>query len=881
MRKHYCLLLISALLVPATFAHSAENPPGTAGEDVFAGHFGELIRLPFDWTAAAEMQGPTESIHIYRKRTKLIHTAQGTGYAPDVPSGSDFIPENLTSQGLIALIAAPKDAPGGYRNLDDLRRAKERELSARGMDFRIEDNCGFKQRFEFPAHSFQVWVNSPYRLYQCYTASPEAIFILSSADPRSTAPGSSEISRPLEMVQRSLERYLQAVVPPSVTVLDLRGFKGFWKGWLPLCGLFILLMALPGAGPFAKRANVVGRNLLILVNAFGLIGFLIPVVSYRSGLGAALWRNSGTISVIPAILGPWLIAWIADRFCDMDRKRAFRWSWVAAAPLIAVSLQDHFQPSAPVADIILGSTLMCALEGIAFGLVLSFQCPRGEGLGRATPAAGLLVIFLALSGSSARAQMIPDAVAARSTPEAVARMLRSQRPAVDYHKRAIEELKAADKYYDLESVEVTGFTSTDNTFEYDPNLFVKQIKPSFFVDPGGRGVIASMRSGWRWITGATLKDDTLNAMLDTQGHLTQRAKEVLADYQDVKINQLVAHSWGTELIYNAIASGYIKAPKTLIVVGVPDANREKWDKLSVMTGTVIHFCKSQDDLVAIWGGAIAKEDDATSKQTLANLWFEYENAHGGGGTGDNLSHVIVDYVESIPGLLGHDRLAYYEFLKKNKLIKTPSQLDREQAQAVEEKEEQLRGDDLSLEYNEAIGVIEKAKISQQRIAREQRAIVEGEIAAVKQAEAVAQEKAQQFAWALKLTAVKACNSPESITERDASDLSQTYAAVGGYSDFSYADSVGAGISGCAKNFYDRILGLAKSHRLRLDGTSAQYLHDLGRFFNPPPPAPEPAPSTNPAPAPYVPLLPEPRERPDRRPSRPADPCRDNGNIRCP
>lgn len=879
MIKPSRFLLMAALLVPALFARASEMPAPAGGEDVFVGHFGEPIQLPYGWAAAAEMQGPTESIHIYRSRTKLVHTSQGTGYVPDIPSASDFTPENLTSQGLIALIAAPKDAPGGYRDLEDLRHAKERELSARGADFRIEDNCGYKQQMEFPAHSFQVWINSPYRLYQCYTASPEAIFILSSADPRTSAPGSSEIWRPLEMVQRSLERYLHAVVPPSAPALDLRGFKGFWKGWLPLCGVFILLMALPGAGALVKRANVVGRNLLIFVNLFGLIGFLIPVVSYRFDLGAGLWRNSGTISVIPAVLGPWFFAWVADRFCGADGKRVFRWSWVAAVPLIAISLQDHFQPSAPVSDVILGSTLVCALEGIAFGLVLSLLSPAGEGGGSATPTAALLVIFLALGGSSARAQMIPDAVAARSTPEQVARMLRRLRPPVDYHKKAIEELKDADQYYDLQSVEVTGFTSTDNTFQEEPNLFVKQIKPSFFVDPGGRGIVASLRSGWRWITGATLRDDTLNAMLDTQGHLTQRAMDVLAPYQDVKINQLVAHSWGTELIYNAIASGYIKPPKTLIVVGVPDTNREKWDKLSRMTGTVIHLCKSQDDLVAIWGGAIAKEDDATSKQTLDNLWFDYENAHGGRGTGDNLSHLVIDYVETIPGLLGHDRLAYYQVLKKKNLVKTPSELDREQAQAVEDKEQELRRADDDLEYNEAIGVIQRAKKSQQEIAENQRALVEGESEAVKRAEFVAREKAQIFAWAMKAAAVKACNSPESITDMDSSNLSRAFSAAGDYSDYSYADNVGAGLSGCARNVYDRILGLAKAHRLNLDGNSAQFLRDLGRYFAPPPPAPAPPP--NPAPAPYIPLQPSPRPGPDRKPPRQYDPCRDNGNHYCP
>jgi hypothetical protein len=408
MTKRNRLLALAILLLMAPFARASEAPAPADAPDVFVGHFGEAIRLPYEWTAAPEMQGPTETVRIYRQRTKLVHTPQGSGYVPDVPRASDFAPEKLTDQGLITLIAAPKDAPGGYRDLDDLRRAKERELAARGADFGIEDNCGYKQTFEFPARSFQVWVNSPYRLYQCYTASPEAFFILSSADPRSNAPGSAEISRPLEMVQRSLEKYLRASAPPPSPELDLRSFKGFWKVWLPLCALFLLLAALPGAGSFARRANAAGRNLLIFVNLFGLIGFLIPFVSYR--VGASLWKNSGTISIIPAFLGPWLFGWIATHLYGADGKKVFRWSWAAALPLIAISLQDHFQPSAPVTEIVLGGTLMCALEGAAFALVLSLLLPAGEGSGHATPAAALLVIFLALGGSSARAQMISDEV---------------------------------------------------------------------------------------------------------------------------------------------------------------------------------------------------------------------------------------------------------------------------------------------------------------------------------------------------------------------------------------------------------------------------------------------------------------------------------------
>lgn len=366
-----------ALLVLILFAaapgvvRGAESP----SNDVIIGHFGEAIALPYGWMAEPAMHDGTEIVHIHKRTHKLVHTPQGTGYELDIPPDSDYRPENFTPRDLMQLIAAPKDAPGGYRNLDDLRQAKARELAARGIVHKIEDNCGFGQRFSFPPGSFQVWIDSPYRLYQCYTASPEAIFILSSGDPRPAAGGSLAIASALDGVQRSLEKSLAAVNPPKPADIDRRAFKDLWKLWLAVSAFFILLMLVPGTGAYVARLNAIGYDALLFFNSAFLMGFLIPAAAYHYNLGTRIFRNSGDMAVFPIILAPLILRQIARRSRGTDGRRTLMWAAGAAVLFIAICVQDHFEPFPGAADVILGSTLICSLAGIVFGIVLALTAP--------------------------------------------------------------------------------------------------------------------------------------------------------------------------------------------------------------------------------------------------------------------------------------------------------------------------------------------------------------------------------------------------------------------------------------------------------------------------------------------------------------------------
>jgi hypothetical protein len=115
-------------------SRAADSP-----KNVIVGHFGEPIELPYGWMAEPAMHDATEIVHMHRRVSKLVHTSKGSGYEIEIPKDSDYKPENFTPQDLMQLIALPKDAPGGYSSLDDLRRAKDRELTARGVAHKIED----------------------------------------------------------------------------------------------------------------------------------------------------------------------------------------------------------------------------------------------------------------------------------------------------------------------------------------------------------------------------------------------------------------------------------------------------------------------------------------------------------------------------------------------------------------------------------------------------------------------------------------------------------------------------------------------------------------------------------------------------------------------
>ncbi|MFA6003815.1 MAG: hypothetical protein WC881_07090, partial [Elusimicrobiota bacterium] len=92
-------------------------------EDVFVGHYGEILRLDRDWTADAEMNGPMEVIRFHERTVDSRKLS-----APEYhPQAEDYVPENFAAKRLMQLLVIPK-AARGFKSLSALKAAKLQEL---------------------------------------------------------------------------------------------------------------------------------------------------------------------------------------------------------------------------------------------------------------------------------------------------------------------------------------------------------------------------------------------------------------------------------------------------------------------------------------------------------------------------------------------------------------------------------------------------------------------------------------------------------------------------------------------------------------------------------------------------------------------------------
>jgi len=101
-----------------------------------------------------------------------------------------------------------------------------------------------------------------------------------------------------------------------------------------------------------------------------------------------------------------------------------------------------------------------------------------------------------------------------------------------------------------------------------------------------------------WIQNATGAIKDLRALhKETYNELTAAAIAAVEQLKDKDVNEIVAHSWGSEIVYNAILAGEIRPPRRLLVAGMPDRDREKWHALARHTGTeVIAYTDTSDPI---------------------------------------------------------------------------------------------------------------------------------------------------------------------------------------------------------------------------------------------------------------------------------------------
>src|ERR1017187_3278518 len=105
-------------------------------------------------------------------------------------------------------------------------------------------------------------------------------------------------------------------------------------------------------------------------------------------------------------------------------------------------------------------------------------------------------------------------------------------------------------------------------------MFSLKIRPSYLNEDALKqqqkdiSFLGRAQLAWKEAVGGS--EDLITAIRERNGVLSDRGKEVLQPLVGKEVNQIVCHSWGTQIVYNAILSGYIKPPKLLIVLGAPD-----------------------------------------------------------------------------------------------------------------------------------------------------------------------------------------------------------------------------------------------------------------------------------------------------------------------
>ncbi|PIR17845.1 MAG: hypothetical protein COV48_08220, partial [Elusimicrobia bacterium CG11_big_fil_rev_8_21_14_0_20_64_6] len=278
---------------PAVEAASRPGSTGRSanGNSLFVGHYGETVEFPSSWTAEAEMRGETEAVFFHSKFEDDFQNK------PLRPKKSDYRPENFTPMGLMELVVLPKDAPGGLGSLAAIRDAKELELKEQGADYEMLDKT---REPGWPQATFHVKMHQPYRLWQTYSESPSAFYILTvGGEVEAGEFGLDEartenIYAARQFVFWSLRESLKAMEGRTAAGRPFRfrdeaardmfsGFKYFFRydGSMPaakpmtaIAAAMLILALWPGRTAGSRRARLFGRSMLFFTLLAGFLGFL-------------------------------------------------------------------------------------------------------------------------------------------------------------------------------------------------------------------------------------------------------------------------------------------------------------------------------------------------------------------------------------------------------------------------------------------------------------------------------------------------------------------------------------------------------------------------------------------------------------------------------
>lgn len=590
-----------SLLIPRCVGAQAVRPvpspgPSDAGFVEFVGNFGEVFRLRSGERVDAAMHGPVEVINLYPPYRK---DAPKDVLVPFRPQAADFAPEKFTPLELIQLAIIPRSADA-FRSLDDLKKEKIRDLKAAGADFRLFEKPAFPAfRGQWPEGTFEVEVYSPYRLTQLYVATPAYLCILTAGldAPRSTA--IADYHGPLRYALATWlvpqdEAHPEAG-PAKVLArgISLHPFSvGYvWGGWALIVALGLLL---GGAGAKRGEGRLYGAGIaLLFVPNAGI------VLGGAAGLAAWPFAWFAHHLIVPAAVAvlamPAVLALFKPRALTLSRTQVVAvaaWA-VAAACAIGFAGIHYDWDDGDSSRYVFAVNALVAFGAYAVAaaliVILQFFDRRSRALAAAAVLTGLL-------SQTAKAQQGAYEAQARAELE------RAGRGPLDYERMAEDNLSRDRVLYKYQRVEIKGIWSP-NMPDNDTNkvfglLFDLQIAPT-----QSQRVREQVLP--QWIRGPLGRLKDLGSLsVETRNNLSSAAEDAVQKLANQDVNEIVAHSWGTEIVYNAVLSGLIRPPRRLVVCGMPDGSFKKWQAFAEYTGTEVVVYLNEKDPAAGLGKAM-------------------------------------------------------------------------------------------------------------------------------------------------------------------------------------------------------------------------------------------------------------------------------------
>jgi len=610
-RQPLCVFLVSLVFAVARAQAQNVRPnpdPGITGEGYvdYVGRYGEVLKLRGGWDIEPSMHGDVEVIN-YHPSTRIDLT---DSIAPFHPQAADYAPENFSRYGLIQFIVSPLRGPA-TEALARLRQEKEKDLQRTGVDFRIVNDpwtCYGCLADHWPAGSFEVLIGAPYRLTQLYTTTSANLCILTSGV---DTPPASVIKSKYDSARTALGEW--ALPKPNLTDRGpaaaenekapgishrLLAARPVWVGWLMISGLSFLLA---GLSTLTKRLEPVRKASLYLVGfahggaAIGaLIGLLFRPFAWSSFHLPAPIAIASLFMPFPALLIARLTGAPAKRAATTTLRAC---SVVASLAFAYIGLASNWGPGMSPHLVSLTACVMFVVFGIG-GAVFGFIDGLPNGAGAAHLPAILLLILLARSRASAQSNTIPIEKSVPNTIEGdidfIARSRLSAKGITEkrFESTARENLQKNGVLYDFQRVEIKGIWSKEDTADHLPGVFDKQIEPSHINDKDDSTLLPTPK----WLqTIVNYSADLYELQKDANQHITETAARTVQELQGKEVNEIVAHSWGTEILYNAILEGKIAPPRKIIVAGMPDRDLDKWTALSKYTGTqVVIYTDSHD-----------------------------------------------------------------------------------------------------------------------------------------------------------------------------------------------------------------------------------------------------------------------------------------------